>query len=156
MLCIDSSPVRRHSRPATREAEPELPTQVTSSGPRVLLAAVVRAVVYIAIILALAAAVALLPGGGTAAGAVGTALSIVFLGTLAWFGARMYRENRMALMSLDDRWRAVLYCAIGVVVVTLAATSKLWLTSAGVIAWFALLGVAAYGFYATWRHAREY
>jgi len=40
--------------------------------------------------------------------------------------------------------------------VTLAATSKLWLTSAGVIAWFALLAVAAYGFYATWRHAREY
>jgi len=120
------------------------------------LAAVGRAIVYIAIILALAAAVALLPGGGTAAGAVGTALSIAFLGTLAWFGARMYRENRMALMSLDDRWRAVLYCAIGVVVVTLAATSKLWLTSAGVIAWFALLAVAAYGFYATWRHAREY
>jgi hypothetical protein len=120
------------------------------------LAAVVRAIVYIAIILALAAAVALLPGGGTAAGVVGTALSIAFLGTLAWFGARIYRENRMALMSLDDRWRAVLYCAIGVVVVTLAATSKLWLTSAGVIAWFALLGVAAYGFYATWRHAREY
>ena len=120
------------------------------------MAAVVRAVVYIAIILALAAAVALLPGGGTAAGAVGTALSIAFLGTLAWFGARMYRENRVALMSLEERWRVTLYCAIGVVVVTLAATSKLWLTSAGVIAWFALLFAAAYAFYATWRHAREY
>src|SRR3954468_24801935 len=34
MPCIDSSPVRRHSRPATREAEPELPTQVTNSTPR--------------------------------------------------------------------------------------------------------------------------
>jgi hypothetical protein len=116
----------------------------------------VRAIVYIAIILALAAAVALLPGGGTAAGAVGTALSIAFLGTLAWFGARLYRENRMALMSLEDRWRAILYGAIGVVVVTLAATSRLWLTSAGVIAWFALLFAAAYALYATWRHSRQY
>ena len=116
----------------------------------------VRAIVYIAVILALAAAVALLPGGGTAAGAVGTALSIAFLGTLAWFGARLYRENRMALMSLEDRWRAILYGAIGVVVVTLAATSRLWLTSAGVIAWFALLFAAAYALYATWRHSRQY
>jgi hypothetical protein len=116
----------------------------------------VRAIVYIAVILALAAAVALLPGGGTAAGAVGTALSIAFLGTLAWFAARLYRENRMALMSLEDRWRAILYGAIGVVVVTLAATSRLWLTSAGVIAWFALLFAAAYALYATWRHSRQY
>ena len=116
----------------------------------------VRAIVYIAIILALAAAVALLPGGGTAAGAVGTALSIAFLGTLAWFGARLYRENRSALMSLEDRWRAILYGAIGVVVVTLAATSRLWLTSAGVVAWFALLFAAAYALYATWRHSRQY
>ncbi len=115
-----------------------------------------RTVIYIAIILALAAAVALLPGGGTAAGAVGTALSIAFLGTLAWFGARLYRENRLALMSLEDRWRAVLYIAIGVVVVTLAATGRLWMTSAGVIVWFALLFGAAYALYATWRQARAY
>ena len=125
----------------------------TASGD---LAAMVRAIVYIAIILALAAAVALLPGGGTAAGAVGTALSIAFLGTLAWFAARLYRENRAALMSLEDRWRAILYGAIGVVVVTLAATSRLWLTSAGVVAWFALLFAAAYALYATWRHSRQY
>lgn len=115
-----------------------------------------RTVLYIAIILALAAAVALLPGGGTAASAVGTALSIAFLGTLAWFAARLYRENRLALMGLEDRWRAVLYVAIGVVVVTLAATSRLWLTSAGVIVWFALLFGAAYALYATWRQARTY
>jgi hypothetical protein len=117
---------------------------------------VARTVVYIAIILGLAAAVALLPGGGTAANSVAMALSIIFLGTMAWFGARMYRENRMALMSLEERWRAVLYVAIGVVVVTLAATSRLWLTSAGVIVWFALLFGAAYALYATWRQAREY
>jgi hypothetical protein len=117
---------------------------------------VLRTVVYIAIILGLAAAVALLPGGGTAAGAVGTALSIAFLGTLVWFAARLYRENRLALFTLDDRWRATLYVAIGVVVVTLAATSRLWLTSVGVIAWFALLFAAAYGLYATWRQARQY
>jgi hypothetical protein len=117
---------------------------------------VVRTVVYIAIILGLAAAVALLPGGGTAANTVALALSIIFLGTLGWFGARMYRENRVALMSLEDRWRVILYVAIGVVVVTLAATSRLWLTSAGVIVWFALLFGAAYALYATWRQAREY
>jgi hypothetical protein len=116
----------------------------------------VRAVVYIAIILALAAGVALLPGGGTAANTVAMALSIAFLGALVWFAARLYRENRMALLSLDDRWRATLYVALGVVVVTLAATSRLWDTGAGVIIWFALLFAAAYALYATWRTARRY
>src|SRR3954453_8321333 len=116
----------------------------------------VRTLINIAIILALAAAVALLPGGGTAAGAVGTALSIAFLGTLLWFAARLSRQNRLALFTLEDRWRATLYIAIGVVVVTLAATSRLWLTSVGVIAWFALVFAAASALYATWRQARQY
>jgi hypothetical protein len=117
---------------------------------------VVRTVLYIVIVLGLAAVVALLPGGGHAANTVATALSIAFLGALTWFAARMYRENRVALLSLDDRWRATLYVAIGVVVVTLAATSRLWQTGAGVIVWFALLFAAAYALYATWRAAQRY
>lgn len=116
----------------------------------------VRTIVYIAIILGLAAGVALLPGGGAAANTVSTVLSIAFLATLAWFAGRLYRENRVALYGLGDRWRTVLYVAIGVAVVTLAATSRLWLTSAGVIVWFALLFGVAYALFATWRHVRTY
>jgi hypothetical protein len=117
---------------------------------------VLRTIVYIAIILGLAAGVALLPGGGTAANTVSTILSIAFLGTLAWFAGRLYRENRVALYGLGDRWRTILYVAIGVAVVTLAATSRLWLTSAGVIVWFALLFGVAYALFSTWRHVRTY
>jgi hypothetical protein len=117
---------------------------------------VLRAIVYIAIILGLAAGVALLPGGGTAANTVSTVLSIAFLGTMAWFAGRLYRENRVALYGLGDRWRTILYVAIGVAVVTLAATSRLWLTSAGVLVWFALLFGVAYALFATWRHVRTY
>src|SRR4051794_26774071 len=116
----------------------------------------VRTIVYIAIILGLAAGVALLPGGVTAANTVSTVLSIAFLGTLAWFAGRLYRENRVALYGLGDRWRTILYVAIGVAVVTLAATTRLWETSAGVLVWFALLFGVAYALYVTWRHAREF
>ena len=60
----------------------------------------------IAIVLALAAIIDLVPGGGTAANVVIQAISLIFLGALAWVVAIMYREHRNALYSLGDSRRA--------------------------------------------------
>ncbi len=98
----------------------------------------------VVIVLALAAVVAIAPGGGTAAGVIIQAVSLAFLAALAWVGSLMYREHRTALYSLGDRRRAALYLAAGVLAVTLSATARLWRTSGGSVAWLALVGGAVY------------
>jgi O-antigen/teichoic acid export membrane protein len=110
----------------------------------------------VAIVLALAAAVALIPAGGFAAGLLLWLLGLAFWGILAWFFARLYREHRMSLFMLDDRMRALLYVSIGVAVLTVSATRRLWDTPAGVIAWFALIAGASYGVFAVWQYSRRY
>src|ERR1700758_3944657 len=78
------------------------------------------------IVLAIAALVVLVPGGGTGAQVAIQAVSLVFLGAIVWFGSVMYRQHRLTLYSLGDRRRAILYVAVGVGAVTLTATSKMW------------------------------
>jgi hypothetical protein len=108
------------------------------------------------IVLALAAAVALIPAGGFAASLLLWVLGLAFWGIFAWFGARMYREHRMSLFMLDDRMRALLYISIGAAVLTVSATKRLWGTPAGVVAWFVLIGGASYGVFAVWQYSRRY
>ena len=110
----------------------------------------------VAIIVAIAAAVALLPGASFGAGLLAWALGIAFLGSLAWFASVMYREHRSELYGLGDRMRGVLYGSVALIVLAISGASKLWNTPAGTIAWFALMGAAAYGLYAVYRQAREY
>lgn len=115
-----------------------------------------RTAVNVAIVVALAAAVAFLPGAGVAASMFVWLVALVFWGALAWFVARMYREYRDEIYGLGDRMRAVLYASVGVAVITVAATNRLWDTPAGVLAWFVLVGAACYGVYAAWRQHRAY
>jgi hypothetical protein len=108
----------------------------------------------IAIILLLAAAVDLIPGGGQAAVTVQQAVYIVFLATIVWAAAIMYRQHRTSLYSLGDKRRAILYASVGALVLVVSA---LWRVS-GASAVFALI-VAALAIYAivaiVWA-AREY
>jgi hypothetical protein len=110
----------------------------------------------VVIVLALAALVVLIPGGGTGANTALQAISLAFLASIAWAASRLYREHRVWLYSLGDGRRAALYGAVAVVVLTLTATSRLWQTGAGEIAWFALLGGAAYAAFAVVWSARKY
>jgi hypothetical protein len=110
----------------------------------------------IAIILAIAAIVDLVPGGGTAASVVVTAVSLIFLGALGWILAIVYREHRNELYSLGDRKRTSLYAAIGVVAVTLTATSRLWGTALGSVAWLVLIAGSIYAGVAVLWSARRY
>jgi hypothetical protein len=114
------------------------------------------AVRNVAIIAVLAAMVAILPGGGTGAGVVLTALYLAFLGATIWVASVMYREHRGTLYLLPDSRRALLYIAVGVLAVTLTATHRLWGTPAGSVAWLVLVGASVYvGFAVIWA-ARRY
>lgn len=110
----------------------------------------------IAIVLVLAALVAIVPGGGTGATVALQAASLVFLAVLGWFAMIMYRQHRVALYSLGDRKRAGLYAAIAVATVTLTATSRLWATSGGSVAWLLLIGASVYAVIAIVWSARQY
>ena len=110
----------------------------------------------VAIVLLLAAAIAFIPGGGTTAALVGAILSTLIMVSLVFFAYRFYREHRLELDGLGDRWRGLLYGAIGVVVLALAALPRLRDSSGGTLIVVALLAGAAYAFYAVWRHYREY
>jgi len=112
----------------------------------------------IAIIVLLSLAVWKLPGGGDTSSAILTLLLVILWGSVLFFGYRLYMEHRMTIHSLDDRLRALLYGSLVVVVLTLVATSRLWNEAGGlgVLIWFGLLGLAAWGIAAVWRAYREY
>jgi hypothetical protein len=110
----------------------------------------------ILIIAVLAAMVAILPGGGTGAGVVLTALYLIFLGATIWVATIMYREHRSSLYLLPESRRALLYIAVAVLAVTLTATHRLWGTPAGSVAWLVLVGASVYAGFAVIWAARRY
>jgi hypothetical protein len=117
---------------------------------------VVKNIRNVVIILAVAALIDLVPNGGRGASVAGQAVWLVFLATLVWFAAIMYRQHRVALFSLGDRRRGILYGALVVATLTLTATSRLWTTGAGSVAWLVLLAAAAYAVIAVVWSARRY
>ena len=111
----------------------------------------------VGIVLVLAAAVAFIPGGGTTASVVGAVLSTLILVSLVFFVARLYRDHQLDLEMLGDRWRGLLYGAVAVIVVAMAARPRLRSEGdGGTIVWIVLLAGAAYAIYLVWRHYREY
>ena len=110
----------------------------------------------VVIVLAIAAAVAFLPGGWPAAQFFGALLSIVLFAGLVWFAARLYMEHRLDVFALGDRNRALLYGAVAVVALTLTASSRLFETGIGTLAWFLLIGGSVFATYTVWRAWRRY
>ncbi|MGZ4269892.1 MAG: hypothetical protein ACXVFN_18255 [Solirubrobacteraceae bacterium] len=110
----------------------------------------------ILIVLLLAAGVAFIPGGGTSAGLVGGVLSTLILVAFVLIAARFYRENRYEIDGLGDRWRAVLYGALGVIVLAMAARVQLFTTGGGTFAWIVAMAGSVYALYLVWRHYRSY
>ena len=114
------------------------------------------AVRNILIVAAIAALVVLVPGGGTGANVAIQAVSLVFLGALAWVASVMYRQHRMELYGLGDTRRAIVYAALAVAALTLTATRRLWETGAGSAVWLVLMAGAAYAIFAVAWSARKY
>ena len=70
--------------------------------------------------------------------------------------ARFYRERRMDILGLPDRWRATLYGALAVIVLAMAARPRLIETGGGTILWLAAVAGSGYALYRVWRQYREY
>ena len=108
------------------------------------------------IVALLALGVWALPGGGTAADFFGALLFVLLTVGLVMFGGRLYLDHRTDIYSLGDRYRGLMYGAIGVAVWTLAAGPRLFDTGLGSLLWFVLMGGASYALYLVYRHTREY
>jgi hypothetical protein len=110
----------------------------------------------VAIIVVLAAAVYLLPGGGRAAVGFEALLLAGFAIGMGYVGLRTYREYHVAIYGLGDRYRPLLYGALGVGTVTIVAKGRMWQTGLGELAWFLLMGIVVYALIATYRYWRSY
>jgi hypothetical protein len=98
-----------------------------------------------------------LPGGGNALDVVLTLLTIAFFAAIALLVFRFYRQYRIELESMDDTVRVALYGSIGLALLTVTATDRLFdAGGAGVVIWFALLALAAYGLFWVWMRYRRY
>ena len=111
----------------------------------------------IAIVIGLALAVWLVPGGDTASVTISNLLSIIFIGGLLFFGYRIYRQNRETIFGLEERSRGVLYAAIALGAITLVATGRMWDSGGlGAMLWLAFIALAIWGLVTVWRAYREY
>jgi len=111
----------------------------------------------IAIIVALALVVWLVPGGDSAGVTVANLLSLIFVGGLLFLGFRLYMENRETIFGLEERQRGVLYAAAALVAITLVATRRMWDAGGlGAIVWLMLIGAGVYALVGVWRAYREY
>jgi O-antigen/teichoic acid export membrane protein len=110
----------------------------------------------VAIIALIALAVVVLPGGGNAADLLLGVISLAFLAAMAWFAARLYRENQFTLASLSTNHRALLYGAVAFAFAALTGTDRMLNTGLGTVVWVAMLGGAAASVYCVWTESRRY
>ena len=111
----------------------------------------------VVILLVLAAMVWRLPGGATGGALVRNLIAIVFWGGLVFFAYRLYMERRSTLFGWEDRLRLQLYVSVAALLLLTAAITRMFLLGGlGVLAWFVLVGLAAWGIFTAFRSARSY
>lgn len=110
----------------------------------------------IAIIAAIAAAVAFLPGGGNGAEAVVTTISIAFLAAIGFAAFTLYRQQRETIWTIDDTRRAVLLGSVGVIVLAIAGADEAFDSGGGTLLWLLAVGGAIAAIVAVWRQATSY
>jgi hypothetical protein len=115
----------------------------------------VRTARNIAIIMLLALVVAFLPGGGNAAEALITALTMALLSGIAWMIYTVSRENQLTLATLGDSRRAILYGSVGLIALLIAGTDKLFSSGGGTLLWIVLLAAAVAGIWRVWMEANS-
>lgn len=109
----------------------------------------------IAIIVLLALAVWLVPGGDQASLTISNVLSVIFVGGLLFLGYRLYMENRAIIFGLEERQRGMLYAAGALLTIALVGTRRMWDAGGlGALVWLALIGIAGWALYSVWRSYR--
>lgn len=104
----------------------------------------------------LALGVAFLPGGGNAAETVLTAMTMGFLAGISWLLYTLSRQNQLTLATLDDRRRALLFGAFGMLALLVAGTDKLFSSGGGTLLWILLLGASVAAIWWVWSEANTY
>jgi tellurite resistance protein TehA-like permease len=110
----------------------------------------------IGILVALALVVAFAPAGGEGADIVGKVLNAAFIVVTALIVGRLYRQFRGEIFGLGDQWRCALYVAVGLAIVTVSITGRMWDTGAGAAVWVAVIGACSYTLYVIWQRYRSY
>ena len=110
----------------------------------------------VAIIMLLALVVAFAPAGGNAADAILTAITMGFLAAIAWTVFVLSRQNQLTLTALSDARRAILYGALGMIVLLVAGSDELFSSGAGTLAWILLLGASVAAIWRIWIEANTY
>jgi hypothetical protein len=110
----------------------------------------------VAIVLALAAMVDFLPGGGAAAATVMAALTMLFLAAIAWFVYRLYREQQLTLSTLTDAQKAGLFGALGGIALLVVAYDEFSSWRGGLVLWIALIAACVGAMVMIWRKANTY
>jgi hypothetical protein len=110
----------------------------------------------VGVIVLLGLVVWLVPGGGDGADFVMQLLNAIFIVLMALGCGILYRRFRGEIFALGDQWRFALYAAVGIAVVTVSASRRLFETGPGAVAWFALIGAASYTLYLAWQRHRSY
>ncbi len=110
----------------------------------------------VAIVLLIAAAVYLLPSGGQVAHTFEALLYVGFGVAIGYLGLRFYREYRVALHGLGDRYRGLLYGAIAAGLLVYMSRVRMWQTGIGELLWFVLVGGIVYALVVVVRRWRAY
>ena len=107
------------------------------------------------ILLAVGAVVAFTPTGGDVATVAGRALSLAFVAVLALGGVWVYRNNRMAIESLEPGLRVALYG--GIAGLLFAATGYSWLTatSGRSLVFIVIVAASIAALVVVWQRSRE-
>ena len=104
----------------------------------------------------LALGVAFLPGGGNVAEAVLTALTMALLAGITWMVYVLSRENQLTLATLSDGRRAILYGAIGMILLLIAGSDRLFASGGGTLLWILLLAASIAAIWKVWVEANTY
>ncbi len=110
----------------------------------------------IGIIVLIALVVAFAPGGGEGADFVGRTLNAIFIVVTVLIVGMLYRQYRGEIFGLGDQWRFALYAAVGLAIVTVSITRRMWETGPGAIVWIAIIGACSYTLYVIWQRYRSY
>lgn len=110
----------------------------------------------VGIVLLLALVVAFLPGGGNLAEAVLAALTMGLLAGITWMVYTLSRENQLTLATLSDGRRAILYGAVGMILLLIAGSDRLFASGGGTLLWILLLAASIAAIWKVWMEANTY
>jgi hypothetical protein len=104
----------------------------------------------------LALGVAFLPGGGNVAAALLAALTMALLAGISWMVYTLSRENQLTLATLSDGRRAILYGAVGMILLLIAGSDRLFSSGGGTLLWILLLAASVAAIWKVWMEANTY